>query len=76
MSNTPQTQKEMQPGKNALAMAALIIIPLLLSSSLWLLMPSGYRQCKMEVKEDAKSLLSGWHPLQPALRQPFEIINP
>lgn len=76
MSNTPQTQKEMQPGKNAPAMAALIIIPLLLSSCLWLVMPSGYRHCKMEGKEDAKSLLSGWHPMQPALRQAFQIINP
>jgi hypothetical protein len=75
MSNTPQSQQEMKPAKNTMAMAALIIFPLLLSSFLWLVMPSGYRHYKMEVK-DSKSLLSGWHPMQPALKQAFQIINP
>lgn len=76
MSNTPQSHQEMQPSKNTMAMVALIIFPLLLSSFLWLVMPSGYRHYKMEAKDNAKSLLSGWHPMQPALKQAFQVINP
>lgn len=77
MKNTPHSQHEMPPAKNAIAMAALIFMPLLISSLLWLVMPSGYRNCKPEVKDKSTtSLLTGWHPMQPALRQVIQIINP
>jgi hypothetical protein len=76
MENTPQSQREKQPVNNVRVMAALILLPIILSALLWWIMPSGYQSWKLADKDKGEYVLNGWHPMQPALRQAFQIINP
>jgi hypothetical protein len=75
-------QKLLLDGKKAervnriIAMVTLILLPLLMAAMLWWVMPSGYKASRLQKEEQNANILTGWQPLQPALKQVVQCIYP